>query len=107
MMKTKAEILQRYIEYMTEEQAETLLDVVRMFGNKFITKGDMMKFALSEEENNKTDSAIPVDYVRAIQEIHPNFSTMHHAYSYANGHGEMINVSEKLIEKLIEKFNSN
>ena len=105
-MKTKKEELTSLLEYMTEEQCESINDLIRVLSNGMPSKGDFMKLAFSKEDNGKIDSAVPIDYVRSIQEIHPNFKTMHHAYSYVNGYGEMVNVSERLIEELIKKFDN-
>ena len=103
-MNTKKEELASLLEYMTEEQCEAINDLIKVLSNGMPSKGDFMKLAFSKEDNGKIDSAVPIDYVRSIQEIHPNFKTMHHAYSYVNGYGEMVNVSEKLVEMLVEKF---
>jgi len=103
-MNTKKEELASLLEYMTEEQCETINDLIKVLSNGMPSKGDFMKLAFSTKDNGKIDSALPIDYVRSIQEIHPNFKPMHHAYSYVNSYGEMVNVSEKLIEKLVETF---
>ena len=83
---------------LDEKQVKFMENVVHTFCVP-VGKGDIMKMAF--ENTNGIDSAIPIDYVRNIQEIHPNFKTMFHAYSYQEArYGEMVNVAEQFIIKL-------
>jgi len=97
------EQMQNNIQYMTEEQIKLICEIINIFAKGYVTKWEILK--LSTEDTTGIDSAIPLDYVRRIEEILPQFKTMYHVYDYqVNNYGEMSNVCERLIEKLQSTF---
>ena len=94
------------IDYLNKEQLDMLENLINTLSNSLFSKGDLMKLTYDESTNGKIDTALPHDYVKRIQEIHPNFKTHFHAYSYVKNYGEMVNVAEDFILKLKEIFNS-
>jgi len=103
-MNTKQKLIEA-IDYFDENQVELIYKLLNVLSQEIVSKGDLMKLAFENEELRKIDSAIPMDYVETIREIHPNFNTQHHAFSYIDSYGELVNVSEKLVEKLTVIFN--
>ena len=98
--------LEQTIEYLSDEQKKFILELINTFSNGgYVTKGDICKLVFDEKTNGKIDTAIPMDYVNRLKELNKNFATQHHVFSYIDSYGELINVSEKLVEKLTEIFN--
>lgn len=104
-MKNVKQELKENIDFLTTEQANFLNDFLEMVSNKMTcNKSNLAK--LSGIRNSGFDTALPLDYVRTLQEIQPNFNTMFHVYDYSNNtYGELANVAEKLILKAVEIFN--
>jgi len=104
-MKNAKQTLKENIDFLTDEQADFLNSFLEMTSNKMsCNKSNVAK--LAGIRNGSFDTALPLDYVRAIQDINPNFNTMFHVYDYSeNTYGELANVAEKLILKAVELFN--
>jgi hypothetical protein len=97
-MKSYKEHLLQTVEYLDEDQLKFIDQLITTLSNNMIGKSELSKLAFSEDENSKIDTAIPLDYQRRIEEIHPNFESMFHVYSYYDSlFGKMTNVAEKLI----------
>ena len=91
------------LEYLNEEQSELLLEIINTFSSPILSKSDLMK--ISDSDKGSVDSALPMNYTNAIQEIHPNFKTMFHVYDYnTETYGELKNVAEAFVLKLNEVF---
>lgn len=99
-MKSNKEKLIELIDYIGEEKCGYIHDVISTFHTDMLSKGDIMRLAYTDRENGKIDSAIPITRTRNIQEVHPEFKTHFHAYSYVdNNFGKMVNVAEDFVTK--------
>ncbi len=100
---TNKKVLIDTLEYLNEEQSGLLLEIINTFSNRILSKRDLMK--ISDSDQSGVDSALPMNYTNAIQDIHPNFKTMFHVYDYTtNTYGELKNVAEAFVLKLNEVF---
>lgn len=98
---TKDELID-LINYMDSKQQEFLRDLLKTLSTDMIGKNEIAKLAGIE---GTFDTALPADYIRSIQEIHPNFNTFAHVYDYSKAtYGEMNNVMEKLVLKMHDVF---
>lgn len=105
-MKTEVEKLIDNTEYMSEKQAKLMNNVIRAFTNRFYTIGDILKIATGGTDGS-IDTAIPLNYQRRIEDIHPNFKSHFHVYDYrTNKYGEMMNVAEEFVSKIHNTFKS-
>jgi hypothetical protein len=103
-MKEK-EKLTELIQYMSEEQCEFVNHLIDTVSNEFMSKGDIVELIYPQKNRGKVDTALPLDYVRRIAEIHPNFRGQFYVYDYnGNTYGEMRNIAEELVLKMQEKF---
>jgi len=94
--------LKELVDLLDEDQSDFIYKLITLMSNKFeATKSNLSE--LSGLETNKIDTAIPLNYVRLVQELHPNFDTFFHVYDYSeNIYGEFKNVAEALVRKLIK-----
>lgn len=92
------EELKRNIEYLDNDQAKVLNDIIKVFSSTYIDKDQVFKIA--DCDTTKIDTALPIDYVRAIQELYPDFNTGYYGFDYSSGHGRLLNMAEKFIQKL-------
>jgi hypothetical protein len=103
MKTSNLEKLKNDIKYLNEEQAEFIGKMINTFAKGMVSKRDILE--LAHEDNSSIDTAIPLNYGRSIKEIHPNFNTMFHVYSYQeNTFGEMENIAESVLLKLSKLF---
>jgi hypothetical protein len=93
------------IDSMTDEQLEFMSKFIEMLSSPMFGKGEMMEL-IGVRGSGQVDSAIPLDYQRRIEELHPNFKSMFHCYDYRTASmGEMMNVAEAVMLKASEIFN--
>jgi hypothetical protein len=102
---TKLEVtteINRYLEVYSLEQLNFLHELIKTFSTDHLSKGDMMKFIRTPEHDGKCDSALPIDYVRAIHELLPSFNPVFYCYDYSgkNSYGEMLNLAEAITTKM-------
>lgn len=104
VVKTAKEKLIEHLEYFSDEQHEELLTLLGMFGNRFDSKGALMKYLYGEHYVG-IDSALPEPWVRKVQEIHPGFNTSFHCMNYKEYHfGKVENIAESIIVKIAKTF---
>lgn len=90
---------------ITPEQAKYIYEILslaqdRLFGNK----NHLLKLS-GIEKDGKIDTAIPIDYVRKVEELNPGFNPQYHVYDYRTAtFGQFLNVAETFVQKLIEVF---
>jgi len=90
------------ITNLTLKQKETLEKFIDILSKQYLSKGDLMQLL----PKRNVDTALPIDYVRRIQEIHPNFNPDFHVYDYTKEKfGELLNVAEKIILNLNRVLN--
>ena len=90
-----------FLDVYSDEQLDILELVMETYSAPFMGKGDLMKLVLTEEEYKKCDSALPMDYVKSIKEVLPNFNSNINTFDYSkNSFGEIRNLTEDLHEKL-------
>ena len=95
--------LELHIKHMTDEQQEVLVKFLDTVRSDVMSKGDLMQLLDNRE---KIDSAMPIDYVRKVQELVPSFETWAHGYSYINNSfGQVINIPQELLLQLHRKLN--
>ena len=95
------------IDYLSEEQAGIFYDTINLFSNRYVGKGDLLKLCTTSKERNRIDTAIPLERVRQIEEVYPNFKTFFHVYNYNNeSEDRMTNVCEMLVLHLIKTLNN-
>jgi hypothetical protein len=108
-MKNTRKEIDKFLDVYSEEQLKTILEIMRTFVNGGWNKSDIMDIVYTKEENNKIDSALPCDYVKAIQEVYPQFNWIFNVYNYnePNSMGAMDNIAEKFIKHLANTLNYN
>lgn len=90
------------LDYLDSHQKSFLKDLINEFSGEYYCKGTLMK--LSECTSN-CDSALPINAIKAIQEVMPDFKSQFHFMDYrTNTFGSVNNVAEQLIEKMHEIF---
>ena len=94
--------LQTYLHYLNSEQKEYLLLIIKTFTKGMVGTRDLIK--LSDIDGDKVDTALPIDYVRRIEEILPDFKTYYNCINYESGWGKMDNIAEAIILKLHKTF---
>jgi hypothetical protein len=100
---TDKDIMKQFIDDLNPEQSEFMYKFISLFSRSYLNKGDILRMVTTEAGDGQIDSAIPCEYVKAIQTILPGFSSMFHVYDYrANRYGEMMNVAEAFVLKLNE-----
>lgn len=91
--------LKELVDFMDENQAKLLLRIA----TKPLWKTDLLK-AIDQETRN-IDTALPIDYVRKLQDQNPNFNPQMHVMSYQdNSYGELKNVAEELLLEINKRF---
>ena len=104
----KIKQINMFLELYNDEALNTIELLLETYAQPIVSKGDIMKLSLTATENNKCDSALPFDYVKRIQEVLPNFSTMSYVYDYSNNtFGEMRNIFESMHKHLHTKLNAS
>jgi len=104
METTAKEKLIADLEYLSEEQAKVVRDVLRVFWNQNNSKGALMTLAYGEGYTG-IDSALPHEWVNQVQNIHPDFKTGFHVMNYNTERwGKVENVAEELVVKLFNTF---
>ena len=99
------EKLFKTVECLTEEQAKVLNEFLDMISSQFLSKGDIANFVIDKKDSGKWDSATPINYVRAIQDVLPGFNPMFYVYDYrTQTYGEMLNIAEATIKKMNQTF---
>jgi len=59
----------------------------------------------NKEERNKIDSAIPVDYSRAIEKVYPDFVNGRNCFSYIDkSMGEMVNINNRIVRNILKNL---
>tara|TARA_S200002703_G_scaffold3631_3_gene5180 strand:+ start:963 stop:1268 length:306 start_codon:yes stop_codon:yes gene_type:complete len=95
--------LSDYDKWLNDSQKEAVIKLLNVLTSKYTSKGDLME--LCNFPSGKVDSALPIDYVRRIQEINPEFKTHTHAMSYeGESYGHLVNVYERLFSELQSKL---
>lgn len=105
--KTKSiENINKYLEAYSEEQLELLHNIIKVFSNTIISKDDIAKLSFTEEETKNQDSALPHHYVEIVKEVYPGFNSFNYVFDYnENSHGKLVNISEKLVNKMATVLN--
>ncbi len=93
-----------YAEYLSEEQMTFILELINTSCKTMVCKRNLMELAYTDDERRRIDSAMPIDYVRTIEEILPSFKTYNHVYNYNDDVRGIENVNERIISKLINLF---
>ena len=104
---TMSKIKDRFIscaEYLSEEQMTFILELINTSCKTIVCKRNLMKLAYTDDERRRIDSAMPIDYVKTIEEILPSFKTYNHVYNYNDDVRGIENVNERIISKLINLF---
>lgn len=101
------EKLNRFFEVMDKDQVDFVYTFLCKMSSHSLSKGSLMDLAYEGKHSGKIDTALPLTWVRRVQEVYPELKTQFHAFSYVNrSHGEVINVAEDLIIKINEKLRS-
>lgn len=104
MVITDKERLLDRVEHLTDAQCEKLNEIIGLMTRGYISKGDIMKLADIKQEG-KIDTALPIDYVRKVQEVYPQFSTMFHVMDYREeSYGSLTNIAEAFVLNLSKMF---
>ena len=90
------------LELYNQEQLDFLYGIMNLYAGTTFNKGNLMDLVYTKEQRNNIDSALPNDYVRAIQDVLPSFNTFNYVYNYnaPNTYGAMDNLCEALCTKL-------
>jgi hypothetical protein len=102
------ENINSYLSLYSEEQLQFIFNLISLYANGMVGKGEIMNLVYAEEERRKIDSALPQDYVNRIQEILPSFDTFFHVFNYNEPHtfGAMDNILEAMHHKMSDLLNN-
>lgn len=65
-------------------------------------KRDLLKFFAPDTDNNKVDTAFPVDYLRRIEKIYPDAINGDYIFDYNRNHfGELINMNNIISNRFL------
>lgn len=107
LSETKQEIVD-LLGYLEESQAETILDVIRIFASSYYDKHDLAGFIQKMWPDKLTnyDTARPIDYERLITDVYPNYplGTMVYDYTDKKCFGEVINLNDLFVAALHERI---
>lgn len=98
--------IEMFLDVYSQEQLEYLELLMETCSMTYPSKIDLLDLAMDKEFKKKVDSALPNDYVKAIQEVLPSFSTVNHVYNYnePTTHGAMLNISEAIVKQMVSKL---
>jgi hypothetical protein len=95
--------IDQFLEVYSQEQLDYLELLMETAAMPYSSKANFMALCLTEEERRKVDTAVPHDYVKAIQEILPSFETQNYVFNYNDPtpYGAMLNIHEALSKKMM------
>lgn len=94
------ERLRENIEYLTEEQAKMLNDILELRSTS--SKKDLLK--VGGYDTSKTyDTAYPIGVANHIKQVYPRFYDGCYIYDYSQErHGELANVNDMIVNRLLK-----
>lgn len=101
-MTSNKEQLKETVNFLTEDQARFIDNLIRAFSNRYISKTDLMN--LTSKKENNYDTSLPLDYVRSIQDLIPEFNPFYNVFDYSDKYGKMLNISDQLINDIHQKL---
>lgn len=102
----KKEILSVF-ERLSDEHLNEIYKIANLFSSTMLCKSDILRYC-DIDKNGKIDTALPLNYVRSIQDILPAFSTMFNVYDYRNNtFGEITNIAELFIKTAHKKLSNS
>lgn len=96
---SKRDEIQKYIGYVSDDKIDLLYDIATL--GRYPNKSDLMRIA-GVENTGKIDTAFPVDYYNRIHEIFPNISQGNLVYDYREGHGQLVNVNDLIVSRIVK-----
>ena len=101
-MKTRENLIKEVnkdLQYFNEDQLTLLNEFLRLCIYDHLNKGEIMKFLYNDTSN--IDSAIPLHWSKANEEINPCFYRMHYVYNYQKDPAQLENIIEDSFFKLV------
>jgi len=99
----KREFLISIIENMDEEEIDFLDNLFNL--ENIISTRELLNIFAPELDQNKIDTAYPVEYAKRIREIYPDFDNGYIIYDYnKNMFGEMKNIYNLIANKMFSFF---
>ena len=93
------EEINAHLEYATTEQISFVLGILKM--PTYPNKHELMSLG-SVTETNGIDTATPIDYIRRIEDIHPNVTDGNLVYDYrTKPFGELKNVNDWVVNRIL------
>ena len=106
-MNDQKQRLMETLEYMNEDQCMVINKLINVVSSDYISKGDLMKLAYKDNTTG-IDSALPIDYVRAIEKVQPTFRTYWHCYNYQRKTwAQLDNIAEEVLNTIHETFKND
>ena len=99
----KKETIIEYLDYLSDEKINLIYDLLNL--PDYANKDDLIKF--SGVDVGTYDTAVPIDYIRRIEEIYPNLLKGNFIYDYSTAKfGELININNWVVNRILDAVNS-
>jgi len=101
----KEEALKDYINYLSNEQIEWLLELLKKAGS--MNKRHLLELSdYTREQGKRYDTATPIQYIESVRAIYPQLDKGQYIFDYTNNTwGELVNVNDLFVEKMLKVFN--